>query len=138
MPPPGRSPGAPRSQEALRRVLLAVRERFSDSGLSLRALATEQNLSERHLARLLRQYLDRTFRQYLREVRIQEAATLLRQRRDYSIKTVAGMVGYRYPSRFGRDFRLYMSCTPAEFQVRASRPSSFAPHRVVGIAMSDS
>ncbi|MGH9583231.1 MAG: helix-turn-helix transcriptional regulator [Bryobacteraceae bacterium] len=105
-------------------------------GLSLSVLGKEEDVSERHLARLFKRHLGKTFRQYLRETRINEAAVLLAQSR-YEVKTIAGMVGYVYPSRFGRDFRLLMNCTPVEFRSKHAQERQIAPQHRIDLAMSD-
>ncbi|MGH9436533.1 MAG: helix-turn-helix transcriptional regulator [Terriglobia bacterium] len=102
--------------DPFRHVLFAVHERFRDSDLSLRTLSREAGISERHLARLFQRHLGKTFRQYLREIRIHEAAALLEHLTD-EVKIISGLVGYTYPSYFGRDFRLLMNCTPTQFRI---------------------
>lgn len=117
-------------------VLAAIQRRFSDPDLSLGELAKEHGIARRHLGRLMQQRLGKTFRRYLRELRLAQAVHLLASS-SHEIKTVAGMVGYRYASRFGRDFHLSMNCTPAQFRKehairrQTEQPSNFE------IAMSD-
>jgi transcriptional regulator GlxA family with amidase domain len=103
------------ADNSFRRVLLAIHKRFREPDLSLRGLSRDAGVSERHLARLFRRHLGKTFRQYLREVRVHEAAALLAHSTD-EIKTISGLVGYIYPSYFGKDFRLLMNCTPGQFR----------------------
>lgn len=104
---------------AFRQALSGVQERLHEPALSLRSLAAEHGVSERHLARLFRQHLGKTFSQHVREIRMQKAALLLKQSR-HGVKTIAGMVGYCNASHFGRDFRLLMNCTPTAFRNQQS------------------
>lgn len=99
----------------LSRVTCAVRVQYTNPGLSLKVLSETVNLSERHLRRLFRDSMGETFRQYLREFRVEEAACLLVKTTE-DVKAIAGAVGYADRSHFSRDFRLLMGCTPLQFR----------------------
>lgn len=58
-------------------LLRFVIEQYADPGLSLKKLSNSINLSERHLGRTFKKLTNRSFRQYLRDLRIKEAARLL-------------------------------------------------------------
>ncbi|MGH9584157.1 MAG: helix-turn-helix domain-containing protein [Bryobacteraceae bacterium] len=73
--------------ETFQRALSALRAQYSDPDLSLAALSEATAISERHLARLFKMHLQTNFRQYLREMRIREAALLLAQS-QYEIKAI--------------------------------------------------
>ncbi len=100
---------------ALDQVVCAIRQRYSDPTLSLKVLSQGLNLSERHLGRLLKEILGQSFRHYLRELRIREAAELLANTTE-DVKMIAGKVGYGHQSHFGVDFRALMGWTPLEFR----------------------
>lgn len=108
------------ASRSFQRVLALVRHQYRKVEFSLGTLSTATGISERHLSRLFRHHLGKTFLQVLRETRISEASALLIGS-EYGIKEVAGMVGYPHSSRFGKDFRLLMRCTPAEFRRRPQR-----------------
>lgn len=55
-----------------------IREQYRDPDLSLKRLSAKVHLSERHLGRVFANLAGQTFRQYLRNLRITEAAKLLR------------------------------------------------------------
>lgn len=58
---------------------------------------------------------------FLSKARMMTAAELL-TRTDHPVSVVAGMVGYRSESAFGRAFRLATACTPARFRRQTIRP----------------
>lgn len=58
---------------------------------------------------------------FLTKARMMTAAELLTQT-NHPVSVVAGMVGYRSESAFGRAFRLATSCTPARFRRQTIRP----------------
>jgi AraC-like DNA-binding protein len=88
-------------------------------------LSQRVNLSTRHLGRLFRKRTGRTFRQYLREVRLKRAAELLASGQD--IKSVAALVGYSSRTHFASDFRRRFGCTPAEHKKVSARIQPFPP-----------
>ena len=99
----------------LDQVLRTIRRRYSDPSLSLKVLSPGLNLSERHLGRLFKETLGQSFRHYLRELRIREAAALLANTTE-DVKMIAGKVGYSHQNHFGEDFRALMGCSALEFR----------------------
>ena len=99
--------------------LQSLHAKYADPALSLYSLGKEIGMSERHLGRLFRKCTGKTFRQYLREFRVDKAITLLLES-EHDMKTIAGMVGYSDSSHFSRDFRDRMGCTPAEFRAKVA------------------
>ena len=91
-----------------------VEQRFAEPGLSLLVMQREIHLSRRHLGRLFIRYTGRTFHQYLGDVRIRAALSLLLEK-SYGTKAVAAMVGYTSRSHFHRDFRARIGCPPTRF-----------------------
>lgn len=79
--------------------------------------------SSGHLARLFRDELGLSFSDYLIELRIQKAATLL-QRSSRPVRDIASRVGYRDPSRFTTHFRRRFGQTPSEFRLQFSKVPS--------------
>jgi len=96
-------------------MLRILRERYTDTELTLATVAKELQYSSRHLGRLFRRHLNRTFRQCLREARIYNAGRKLLASGGY-IKGIAATVGYSSRSHFDADFRAEMGCTPAQFR----------------------
>ena len=76
-----------------------------------------------HLARLFRQQRGVSFTDYLRELRMQKAADLLR-RTLLPVYRIAAGVGYEDPSRFAAHFRRRFGQTPRAFR-RQHAPSRF-------------
>ena len=63
----------------------------------------------------LKQAYDKTFSEYLRDLRLQEAARLLRDT-DMPVDQVAFSVGLKSPSGFHRNFLLSYGMTPAQYR----------------------
>ena len=71
----------------------------------------------------LKQAYDKTFSEYLRDIRLQEAARLLRET-DLPIDQVAFAVGLKSPSGFHHNFLLSYGMTPAQYRERHSSVST--------------
>lgn len=67
----------------------------------------------------LKQAYDKTFSEYLRDLRLQEAARLLRET-DMPIDQVAFSVGLKSASGFHRNFLLSYGTTPAQYREKHS------------------
>jgi AraC-like DNA-binding protein len=97
----------------IRITLKIVNERKATLQLSLAETSTMLGLSEAHLLRLFHREVGKTFRRYLRDVRMTQAAELVKQNAR-SIKQIAIECGYSDLSNFYRDFRSVHAVTPRE------------------------
>lgn len=78
-------------------------------------VAASLYISASHLSRLFRQELNCTVLEYLTKVRIEKALELLKSN-EYSIQTVAKMVGFKYSSYFVRIFKQNVGITPLAYR----------------------
>ena len=72
-------------------------------------------VSVSHLSRLFRNQKGISPLRYLKQVRLERAAQLLRSGAD-AVATIASRVGYRNVSHFVRDFRCKFGVTPLEYR----------------------
>jgi transcriptional regulator GlxA family with amidase domain len=77
-------------------------------------------VSHGYLARSLRRYRDQTPVEFVMQLRIRHAATLLTTT-DLSIETIATRSGFTSASYFSRTFRRVRGTSPREFRARARR-----------------
>ncbi|MCP9491903.1 MAG: helix-turn-helix transcriptional regulator [Solirubrobacteraceae bacterium MAG38_C4-C5] len=89
---------------------------FSDP-LTLHDLARRLASSPRQLERAFAEAGEGGPRAYLRRVRMQRAAELLRE--GWTVKEAAGLVGYSQPAQFARAFRHEHGSLPSD--IRRSR-----------------
>ena len=101
-------------------LIKVIRQRYRDANLSLKTLSADVHLSERHLGRLFKGFTGKSFRQYLCDLRMAEAAALLATTKE-SVKVIAGTVGYSCCSHFDEDFRSVMGCTPIDFRAKSNK-----------------
>ena len=80
-------------------------------------LARAVNLSPVHLRYLFKTETGKTFAQYLKSLRMEEARTLL-ETTFLSTKEVMYRIGMHDESHFARDFKRVHGLTPAQYRVR--------------------
>lgn len=91
----------------------ALRRTFSDPDLGLESFAASQGLSPRLVASLLKEATGLHFKGALNELRLTEAARLLRETKG-NISEIGFAVGFQNPSHFGRAFRERFGVSPSE------------------------
>lgn len=107
---PANDPLQPRIDAAT----LWLRERFRDD-LDLHALARHVGCAPHYLSRLFRQHSGKTLSQKLREIRIDRAATLLREG-SCNVTEAAFEVGYNSLSHFTKAFVAEKGARPSEWR----------------------
>ncbi len=107
-----------------------TREQYNRPDLSLKLLSAQVHLSERHAGRTFKEFTGQSFRQYLRHLRITEAARLLISS-AYEVKAVAVLVGYGDRSHFGEDFRDLIGLTPVQYRAKRSGIVVTQPDRTI-------
>jgi AraC-like DNA-binding protein len=95
-------------------VVRYLRDNYNHA-ISIRDLAAQVHLSERHICRLFRKMMGMSILEYLTKLRVEIAAQLLLERR-LAIKEVAQTVGYPDVRYFTTLFRQYTGLTPAVFR----------------------
>jgi AraC family transcriptional regulator len=98
----------------LRRVKERLHEEFRDN-LRMSDLASEAGVHPVHLARVFRAYERRTPGDYLQQLRVRSACSLLHDR-DYPLALIAVDCGFADQSHFTRVFRKFTATTPAQFR----------------------
>lgn len=111
----------PRMARAIEAVLKAPEQPHS-----LESLAAQAFMGRSAFADEFRLRFGRTPMRFVRDVRLREAARLLRTT-DLSVGTVADRVGFASRSHFSAAFRDYFGLTPARFR-RSYRGQRAAPH----------
>ncbi|MEM1116736.1 MAG: ATP-binding protein [Bacteroidota bacterium] len=91
-----------------------VEARLGDATFGVEALAEAVGLSRRQLGRRMRDALDTSPSQFVRELRLARAAQLLEQDAG-TVAEVAYAVGYRDPEHFSKQFRKAYGATPSAY-----------------------
>jgi AraC family transcriptional regulator, regulatory protein of adaptative response / methylphosphotriester-DNA alkyltransferase methyltransferase len=88
-----------------------IHEEFADD-LTIDEIAARVATSRRQLQRSFSEIGRTTFRSYLTAVRMDRAASLLRER-GATVREAAAAVGYRQPAQFAKAFRRHHGKTPS-------------------------
>ena len=87
---------------------------FSEK-LTLKSLAAEFDMNPNYCCSLFTKYLGKTFSAYLTELRITEAQHLLNNS-DFSLESIASMVGFKDYFYFSKVFKKYCNYSPKEYR----------------------
>lgn len=87
-----------------------------DSQISLDSIAEHFAISQSHLSKLFKDYSTQSFGEYLKRLKIEQAAKLLSYPGKLSISEIAASLGYYTPSYFSRIFKEVYGMTPAQYQ----------------------
>ena len=97
---------------------LMARERLHlDPGLTLPRVARRLGVPQTRLSQLLNDNNQTSFKQYLAQLRVDEAKALLRQRPAKPLEVVADEAGFQSMSTFHSAFKKLAGVTPAAFRV---------------------
>jgi AraC family transcriptional regulator len=83
-----------------------------DEPLSLRAVAREAGLSKFHFLRLFTQAFSKTPHQFINDIKITQAKTMLRNKQP--VQVIARELGYKEPGTFSRAFRKSVGVYPTQ------------------------
>ncbi len=105
--------------DVVREVIQVITENYSDPALDLNCVARRLPMSPARLSRILNQNVGVSFRQLLRNIRIEEAKRMLASRR-YSVKEVAARVGFTDSHYFSRSFKKITGFNASEYKALES------------------
>jgi len=92
-------------------VQAVLKERFAEPGLQLESFSVQLKMPSRLVASLLKEASGLNFKPALNELRLAEAARLLRDT-DGAVAEIGYAVGFQNPSHFGRAFRERFGISP--------------------------
>ncbi len=95
-----------------------IESHISSPGLNVSFLAEQARLSPKQLTRQLKAVLGCTPVEYIRNIRIKQAAAMLERGGYFTIAEVMYAVGFTDASYFARCFQEKFGCTPTQFKKR--------------------
>ncbi len=84
--------------------------------ISLNQIAAVAHLSPNGFCKYFKQRTNKTYVQFLNEIRIEHAVKLLQKNKDLTISEVATLSGFNNISNFNRQFKLLKNKTPLAFR----------------------
>jgi DNA-binding response OmpR family regulator len=91
-----------------------VEEHLSDPGFGVKQLAADLNYSERNLQRWIKKQTGLTSVQFIREIRLLEAYTMLQGKTKHTVTEVSYAVGFESASYFSKTFQKRFGISPKE------------------------
>lgn len=99
----------------MNKIMKVVNEHLDDPELNVEMLAAEVGLSRVHVHRKLKELTNLSTRDFIKNIRLQQAATLLTQEQKLTISEIAYATGYSNLSHFSSSFREKYGMSPKEY-----------------------
>jgi AraC-like DNA-binding protein len=103
--------------DTVREVIRVIAENYANPDLDLSHVAKAVPISPTQLSRVLNQQVGVSFRQLLRNTRIEEAKRMLASR-QYSVKEVAARVGFTDSHYFSRSFKELTGLNASDYRTK--------------------
>lgn len=110
------SPAAARANQTAMAIVAYIQEHSADPDLSLGDISAHFSFSNDYISTLVKEVTGMAFKEYLTDLRMRRACTLLVERRDMTITEISEAVGYRKPSNFIRKFKELYGVTPTQYR----------------------
>ena len=104
-------------EELMERIMKVVNENLSDSDFNVEKMCDEVGVSRTQLHRKLKEMTGVPASEFLRNIRLNEAARLIRERK-INITQVSYMVGFANNSHFSTAFKKYFGMSPSEYAAK--------------------
>ena len=93
-----------------------IEERYDDVNLSVEMISSHFDINERSIRRIMKKGLNKTYKEFLNEVRIKHACVMLLQT-NQTIQVISSQTGFFHVNTFYRVFRQVMGMSPDEYRV---------------------
>ena len=101
-------------EKLMEKVMAVVNENLSNPNFNVEMLADIVGISRVHLHRKLREITGQTTRDFIKNIRLQQAAKLLSEK-HYDINRVAELVGFDNDNYFSKTFKDMYGMTPTKY-----------------------
>ena len=110
------SPGTDRMNQTAMAIVEYIHANSFDPDLNLSDISLRFNLSNDYISSMVKTMTGLAFKEYVTDLRMRRACTLLVERRDMTITEVSEAVGYRKVSNFIRKFKELYGVTPSQYR----------------------
>ena len=98
----------------IERVMKVINENLANPNLTVEMLCEQIGISRVHLHRKLKELTNQTTRNFIRNVRLKQAATLLSEKR-YTVAETAALTGFTDPNNFSTAFKELYGVPPTTY-----------------------
>ena len=103
----------------MEKVMKTINENLTNPALNVEMLASNVGMSRVHMHRKLKELTNQSARDFIRNIRLKQAAGLLREK-NLSISEVAYATGFSNLSHFSNSFREFYGISPTEYKDQPS------------------
>lgn len=97
------------------KVMKTINDHLADPALNVEMLAANVGMSRVHMHRKLKELTNQSARDFIRSIRLKQAADLLREK-NLSVSEVAYATGFSNLSHFSNTFRDFYGISPSEYK----------------------
>ena len=101
-------------EKLMERIMKVINENISNPNLTIETITTEVGISRVHLHRKLKELTNQTTRDFIRNIRLKEAARLLSEK-QYTISEIATLTGFTDPNNFSTTFKELYGMPPSMY-----------------------
>jgi len=101
--------------DKIRKALKYIHEHFSEP-ICLTSVCDEVVINCAYFSEIFKKEMGIGFNQYLQNLRIEQAASLLRERQDLTISDIAHITGFQDPNYFSRVFKKHEHVTAQQYR----------------------
>lgn len=99
----------------MERIMKVVNANIGNPDLTVEMIASEVGMSRVHLHRKLKELTNQTTRDFIRNIRMKQAAALLAEKR-HAVSEVADLVGYTNQANFSSTFKEFYGVSPSAYR----------------------
>lgn len=101
-------------EKLMERIMKVINENISNSDLTIEMLTNEVGISRVHLHRKLKELTNQSTRDFIRNIRLKEAARLLSEK-EHTISEIAMLTGFHDPNNFSTSFKELYGMPPSMY-----------------------
>ena len=101
-------------EKLMERVMKVINDNISNPNLTIEQITNEVGISRVHLHRKLKELTNQTTRDFIRNIRLKEAARLLSEK-QHTISEIAMLTGFNEPNNFSNTFKELYGVPPSMY-----------------------
>lgn len=105
-------------EKLMEKVMKVINEHLADPDLNAEMLAVEVGMSRVHIYRKLKELTNLSVRDFIKNIRLQQAATLLAEDKKLTISEIAYATGYGNLSHFSSSFKERYGMSPKDYMYK--------------------
>lgn len=103
------------NEKTLAMIAKVIEDNIADPDLNVNMLCEKSGIANKQLYRLIKKYMGMAPLDYIKSVRLRNAAVLLNQHR-FTVSEISYMVGFKTPSYFAKCFQNHYGVKPSQYQ----------------------